>query len=362
MVDGGPAEADGRSEVVLVKGSEGTLSLELLPLEGGLARGFLRCSPRGLRLSEAQARHLSEELSERAYVKILAQDTRARVLARALMPQGWRVARAVEPVVRDRCFIVTTHDVPMDEVSLDDMNQKLDLRDTDHMHGLSIEFEGRKAWAFYSDEGDIARIVSEGPRRQGLLAARSAEDMQEAADCLIRFLAASKKRWAVFSVNMGRFVRQYHPITMWRMTLDRPVAYQHSAAPLSSANKRHTISLLSEYYDESALNARLRLGRLRSDNRFSVFLVDGGFVIVKLDGEIGLIYDIYVTPTRQGQGLGGELMRCALTHLVGRASSVILHTSYPRAKALYEKFGFRTTYSQLGVTLDEIELERPGAG
>ena len=52
-------------------------------------------------------------------------------------------------------------------------------------------------------------------------------------------------------------------------------------------------------------------------------------------------------------------MRCALSSLAGRAGVVYLHTSYPRAKALYEKFGFRTTYSQLAVRLDEMSFVPP---
>ncbi len=54
-------------------------------------------------------------------------------------------------------------------------------------------------------------------------------------------------------------------------------------------------------------------------------------------------------------------MRCALTDLAGKVSSCYLLTSYPRAKHLYEKFGFRTVYSQLGIRLDELALEPPSA-
>ena len=78
-----------------------------------------------------------------------------------------------------------------------------------------------------------------------------------------------------------------------------------------------------------------------------------------LNGETGLIYDIYVSPTTQGHGLGKELMKCALTDFVGRAKSVYLHTSYPRARQLYEGFGFKIVHTQLGIRLDEIVLTPP---
>jgi len=41
-----------------------------------------------------------------------------------------------------------------------------------------------------------------------------------------------------------------------------------------------------------------------------------------------------------------------------RSSKVYLRTSYPRARALYEKFGFRQTSSRLVVRLDEVLLTR----
>jgi hypothetical protein len=52
-------------------------------------------------------------------------------------------------------------------------------------------------------------------------------------------------------------------------------------------------------------------------------------------------------------------MRCGLTALAGRVGSCYLNTSYPRAKELYEKFGFRTAYTQLGLRLDELALTPP---
>jgi hypothetical protein len=54
-------------------------------------------------------------------------------------------------------------------------------------------------------------------------------------------------------------------------------------------------------------------------------------------------------------------MRCGITDLAGKVSACYLHTSYPRAKRLYEKYGFRTVYSQLGLRLDEISLKPPSA-
>jgi ribosomal protein S18 acetylase RimI-like enzyme len=356
-----PSEGSARDDVIVVRDGQGTVSLELMPLREGVARAFLRFSPRNVKLSEAGAKRLSDELCSRPYSRILVQDSRKRILRKTLQTSGWKARLAIDPSLKNQCSIVTTYDIPIDETLIDSSGETPDISTTSFMSGISIDLEGRKAWAFYTDDGETARVVAEKERRQGMLVASSSEDMFEAADSLVSFLAATKKSWAVFSSDLGRYIRKFDPTVMWRMVLDRSTPYQHSGVPVSAKNKAEAVRLFSEYYDESALQASFRLRRYRTDRNYAVYVIDGGFVITRLDGDTGLIFDIYVTPSKQGQGLGAELMRCGLTDLAGKVSSCYLHTSYLRAKRLYEKFGFRTTYSQLGIRLDEIALTPPSA-
>lgn len=358
MSDEGGLRED-RTRTVLVKGPEGALSVELVLLREGVSRGFRSHSPRGLKLSQTSALELSGKLADDCSGKLLIADTKKRIVSRALESQGWQASRAVEARIDHKCSICTTYDIPLDEQLQDDRGGTPDISNTSNMVGVSIDLGDRCAFGFYTEDGDTARIVSEGQRKQGMLVAQSSEDMAESADCLVRFLATARKKWAVFSVDMGRFVRQYDPIVMWRMALESPRGYDHSVKPVSKESRKSSVRLFSEYYDEGGLQASMRLRSMLSDKSYSVFATDGGFVVTKLEGETGLVYDIYVTPGRQGEGVGGELMRCALSNLAGRARTVYLHTSYPRAKALYEKFGFKTTYSQLAVRLDELSLTPP---
>jgi ribosomal protein S18 acetylase RimI-like enzyme len=350
-----------RDDAIVIKGSEGAISLELMPLREGITRAFLRFSPRNLNLSGPSVKRLSDELCARPYSKILVQDSKHHILARSLGSSGWRVGAAIDPSMNKRCSLVTTYDIPIDENLRDSNGAVPDISSTSELNGIQVDISERKAWAFYTDDGETARVVSEGPRKQGLMVAEQTDDLFEAGDCLVRYLAASKKSWAVFSTDLGRFVRKFDPTTMWRMVLDRPVAYDHRCEAVSSRNRSQAVKLFSEYYDESTMQSMLRLRRYRIDRNYSIHMVQGGFVITRLEGDTGLVYDIYVTPSRQGEGLGSELMRCALTDLSGKVSSCYLHTSYPRAKRLYEKFGFRSVYSQLGIRLDELALEPPSA-
>ena len=351
---------DGRAtskvDIVRVKGTEGALSLELAPLREGVARAFMRFSPRNLKLSPASARQLDEQLRSRPYSRILVQDSKKRIVRRSLEQFGWGIEQAIIPKPARRCSPVTTYDLPIDDDLMDSDGRKPDVSNTSQMRGISVDLGDRKAWAFFTEAGDAARVISEKERRQGLLVANSTDDMFDAAECLVQYLAAIKMPWAVFSTDLGRFIRKYDPITWWRMTLEMITPFQQSAKPLTSENKGMALRLFSEYYDESMMQARLRLRRMREDKSFSMHFIEGGFVLTRMEGEIGVLYDIYVTPASQGHGLGEELMRCGLTALAGRATSCYLNTSYPRAKELYEKFGFKATYTQLGLRLDELAL------
>ncbi len=335
--------------------------MELVPVREGVARAFLRQSPRSPRLSEPSVDRLIKELDDRPYAKIIVQDSKKGLLTRLMKGSRWQTGRAIPTGLGEKCSLVTTYDLPLRDDLLDSSGLKPDLSRTSTMSGIEVPIGDRKGWAFYTEDGDQARIVSEQERKQGLLVATQSDDLFVVADCLVRFLSASKKSWAVFSMDMGRFVRKFDPITMIRMTLDRPKGYEHAAVPISDKNKGELLGLFSEYYDESMLQARFRLRKFRSDKNYSIYTIDGGFVINRLEGDTGLIYDIYVSPARQGKGLGDELMKCALTDFNGKVSSCYLHTSYPRAKRLYEKFGFKAVYSQLGIRLDELALERSSA-
>jgi ribosomal protein S18 acetylase RimI-like enzyme len=350
---------EGRTSVVLLRAPEGALSIELMPLREGVQRGFISQSPRTLKLSKGISSGLSQSLAAECPSRLLAADTRKKFLTRALVSHGWRVSRAVDARMDHKCSMCTTYDIPLDDGLQDDRGEKPDISNTSHMVGVSMDMGDRPAFGFYTDDGDTARIVPEGARKQGMLVAHSSEDMMDAADCLVRFLAVAKKKWAVFSVDLGRFIRRYEPRTMWRMSLEGPRGYDHSVRPVSRPARKGLVRMFSDYYDEGVFQASMRLRSMLSDKSFSVFVTDGGFVVTRLEGEAGLIYDIWVAPQRQGEGIGGELMRCALSNLAGRASTAYLHTSYPRAKALYEKFGFKVTYSQLAIRLDETAFIPP---
>jgi ribosomal protein S18 acetylase RimI-like enzyme len=346
------------SDIVTLGAPEGVISVEVVPVAADVARLFMHCSPRALNLSDQWAWRLGTSLSEKGYGQVLARDNRKTTLRNALSGRGWRASSAIEPLHGPRYNMVTTHDIPLDEDLIDEHERPLELANTAHMVGVRVELGKRDAWAFYTDEGETARVVTDTERRLGMLVASNREDLSLVADHLVRFLVTARKKWAVFSTDMAAHLTHLHPARAVLLDLAEPGQFDHSVAPLSRQNKGSAVTLFSEYYDEGRLNAMMRLGRFARDKSFSVHVADGGFVIVRHEGDSGLVYDIYVTPSKQGEGLGDELMRCALTTISERSKRAYLRTSYPRARRLYEKFGFRESSSRLVVRLDETLLTR----
>ena len=310
-------------------------------------------------MSDKWAWKLSESLAETGYSSILARDNRKSTLGNAVSGRGWKTGPAIAAHSGQKCHMVTTHDLPLDEELIDEHGCEPELANTAHMVGLRVELGARDAWAFYTDEDETARIVTDSERKLGTLIATSKEDVGLAVDHLVRFLVTAKKKWAVFSPDLLEYIAHLHPANAVRMELEDPPQCEHSVEPLSKANRGRAVTLFSEYYDESRLSAMMRLRRYARDKAFSVHVMDGGFVILRHEGDEGLVFDIYVTPSKQEEGMGNELMRCALNTVSERSSKVYLRTSYPRARALYEKFGFRQTSSRLVVRLDEVLLTRP---
>jgi GNAT superfamily N-acetyltransferase len=349
---------DSVSDVVTLRAPEGVVSIEVADVGDGVARAYVHCSPRALTLSDKWAWKLSRSLSEGGHERVLARDNRRSTLANAVSGRGWRSGPAIEPLAGSKCNMVTTHDLPLDENLIDEHGGKPELTNTAHMVGVRVALGDRDAWAFYSDEGETARVVTDSDRRLGMLVATDPEDLGLVADHLVRFLVAARKKWAVFSPDLLKHVAHLHPAHASLMEAHDPMDYEHSVRPVSKESRGNVAALFSEYYDEGRLSAVLRLRRLLRDRTFSVHVTDGGFVIVRDEGDSGLVYDIYVTPSRQGEGIGDELMRCAMSVISKHSKRAYLRTSYPRARKLYEKFGFAESSSRLVLRLDEVLMHR----
>ena len=124
-IDGGAKQ----EEVLTVLDDGGAVSLELVPLREGVARAFMRQSPRMPKLSEASVKQLVNGLENRAYTKIIVQDSRKGLIRRIMKGGGWQTSRAIPTELGEKCSLVTTYDLPLREGLMDSNGLKPDLRD-----------------------------------------------------------------------------------------------------------------------------------------------------------------------------------------------------------------------------------------
>ncbi|MBI5958885.1 MAG: GNAT family N-acetyltransferase [Chloroflexi bacterium] len=80
-----------------------------------------------------------------------------------------------------------------------------------------------------------------------------------------------------------------------------------------------------------------------------VMVEDGGLVIgtvssVSYETELAWIGQMIIAPDRQRQGLGGQLMRAVLDHLITRGTQRIMLDASEAGRPLYRSLGFRELY------------------
>jgi RimJ/RimL family protein N-acetyltransferase len=78
---------------------------------------------------------------------------------------------------------------------------------------------------------------------------------------------------------------------------------------------------------------------------------------LRKDAHKVFLWGMYVTPPWRGQGIGGDLMICAIDHARALAGATAVYLSVsaaaPIAKRLYERFGFRVW----GVEPDALRVD-----
>jgi len=135
-----------------------------------------------------------------------------------------------------------------------------------------------------------------------------------------------------------------------------------------------------EYAEEIARNARVSMEQAldKSTNDFAKLLPDGRatvdqhiFVIVddadevigelwlglseKIDGREAFGFDFWVEPTLRDQGIGRRAMELAAAQarqLGANRLALSVFGGNPRARYLYESFGFTTTSTNMAMPLD----------
>lgn len=342
------------------RGLAGTL--EFVPLGGGTARLFFDLQSTKLRLDPPGLEAFRAALQREGIREVLFEDVRAGTIGRLFADLRWRqLSPARVPQAHSSEILVADHArLPREWVAIGTPPGPDEL--ASHLHGYLFSDAARFGAVWYTAYGDYVRVRSGEPPTEGFAQASSLGDVPRLLRAFQERLAADGRRFAVFGPEFGPFLSPLESYPMWMMALtELAPGYPDEALVLQRPQLAAFVQRLAEYEGQGWLKARrLALSYLR-DREFRILLSPGGegFVLVQTKGRTSLIYDIYVTPAAQGKGIGKLLLSSALNTCVGKIDEVRLNTSYPRAVALYEQFGFRIATTNYGVPLRPIRFAAP---
>jgi GNAT superfamily N-acetyltransferase len=165
-----------------------------------------------------------------------------------------------------------------------------------------------------------------------------------------------RKRYLILGPEYSAASKSVHPFPLWHLIISPPGEFKHGCRFAAESDLGILVKLTSEYEDSDSKTALGRVMKNFQSPSFRYLLTPGneGFALIRfMEAAEGMINDVYVSPQHQGRGVGDELTRAALTALSKNCLNIHLNTIYPRAKRLYERYGFKIQYEDLCVALNQ---------
>lgn len=170
------------------------------------------------------------------------------------------------------------------------------------------------------------------------------------------------KRYLILGPEYAEFVSPVHPFPLWQMGTSSMHEYDHGCRPAVGSELNALAKLVSEYEDIPRSAALSNVTRCFYNPSFRFILPpdNNGFSLIRfMEGAQGMINDLYVRPSSQGKGIGEDLTRASLDMLSESCIGIRLNTIYPRARKLYEKYGFKVVYQDYCVALRQRIMSAP---
>lgn len=178
---------------------------------------------------------------------------------------------------------------------------------------------------------------------------------------LVKEMLNEGKRYLILGPEYREFASPIHYYPLWHMTFSGQRSYDHSCRRATESDHKVLFELTSQYENLDYSNARATVTKNLSNPAFQYLVTPGGegFALVKfMENAEGMINDLFVSPASQGKGMGDELTRGSISRLSESCINIHLNTIYPRAKRLYEKYGFRVSYEDLCIALNQRAMIR----
>jgi GNAT superfamily N-acetyltransferase len=333
------------------------LSIEPSLQEDGSIRLFKEFSGTSFSPNEESDERLVAFLEGIEAKKIIFEDTRKALLAKLLKRIGYRFTKTYEfprgikvrwrawnePTSPDMRYlgIEETWQAPICQSS-----RRLSLSDKDGAIGEIV----------FMDYGRFVRAKANRFGSEGFGLVERGRDPSILLTSLAREMVKERKRYLILGPEYSVISKPVHPFPLWHMTISRQGEYRHGCRFASDSDAGILANLTSEYEDSDIKTAFARVMKNYQNPSFRYLLAPGneGFALIRfMEAAEGMINDVYVSPQHQGKGVGDELTRGAITALSKNCLNIHLNTIYPRAKRMYERYGFKIQYEDLCVALNQ---------
>lgn len=357
---------EGRSVTVL-KFSDATghshLSMEFSEEGSGSVRLFPALSGSGFVPRKEDLGRIDGVLSGIDAFSVKFEDLGRALLAKTLGKIGFHVDQKPRPKRYSRVsWPSTDNPEPSAGYQLIGVSPEVEALAKPNMRRMRLRRGGKEIGELlFTDYGRFARSKANEFGMEGFCRCRSGEDLPEIFAAAYRALGAEGKQYLIFGPEFADHLECVHSFPLWHMELESPPELDHRCHVATKADADLLAKLWSEYDDTPRQNTLRLISRRLMDPSFKFLLSEGGegFSLLKFKvGAEGMLHDLFVTPSRQGEGAGDQLVRASLSMLSSRCVRVHLNTMSPRAFRLYTKYDFGIAYTDYCVALNQVIMSR----
>lgn len=337
------------------------ISIEPSQMDFGL-RLFKEVSGSGYYIDSGSISKLSGFLSSLPSDSVLFEDARKPILSKLLGKAGYKARTTYEMPRRIKTGWLAWNDPVPDGMEVLGVAKEAHFPQVQSLRRLSVlDRSGPIGEMLFSDFGRFARAKANPFGSEGFGRIRPGASLSVLLTALVREMLKEKKRYLILGPEYSDFVGPVHAFPLWHMVRASPGKHEHSCREAKASDLPTISKLVSEYEDIDQASALSNVTRTFYNPSYRFLISPGGdgFSLLKFsEGAIGMINDLYVTPKSQGAGVGDGLTRASLSHLSLNCVNVHLNTIYPRARKLYEKYGFKVQYQDFCVALNQNLMAR----
>lgn len=342
---------------------KGSVSLEPLSQEDGDLRLFKEFSGSSFPSNEITINCLSNFLRPLRANRIIFEDSRKSLLAKLLKKVGYQPVKTYDFEKGAKVSWPSwTGQEPHHAGTRFGTKEDWQLPPNHAFRVMSLSNKnGPVGEMMFSDFGRFARAKANQFGSDGFGSVQRGQSSSSLLVALVGELIKERKRYLILGPEYAEHVAPVHPFPLWHMSSISQKNYSHGCRLATGTDLKTIAMLVSEYEDIDRSTAQKNVVNTFYNPSFRFILPPegGGFSLIKfLEGAEGMINDIYITPASQGKGIGDELTRASLSFLSKSCINVKLNTIYPRAKRLYEKYGFKVVYQDYCVALNQRIMRR----